>query len=92
LLKNQTNKKALRIEVKSGGCSGFQYEYTLIDKTEPNDIKFSHKGARIIIDDTSINFLDGSTIDYVDSLIESSFKINNPNASSACGCGVSFTI
>ena len=59
---------------------------------EPGDLEFKHNGARVLVDNISINYLKGSTIDYSDSLIESSFKITNPNASSSCGCGVSFTI
>jgi len=92
LISAETESDALRIEVKGGGCSGFQYEYSLTNEMEPGDLEFNHHGARVLIDNISINYLKGSTIDYADSLIESSFKITNPNASSSCGCGVSFTI
>jgi len=92
LISAETESDALRIEVKGGGCSGFQYEYSLTNLVEPGDLEFNHNGARVLVDNISINYLKGSTIDYADSLIESSFKITNPNASSSCGCGVSFTI
>ena len=92
LISAETDNDALRIEVKGGGCSGFQYEYILTNEMERGDLEFKHNGARVLVDNISINYLKGSTIDYSDSLIESSFKITNPNASSSCGCGVSFTI
>ncbi len=92
LISAEVDNDALRIEVKGGGCSGFQYEYSLTNEMEPGDLEFKHNGARVLVDNISINYLKGSTIDYTDSLIESSFKITNPNASSSCGCGVSFTI
>ena len=92
LISAETDNDALRIEVKGGGCSGFQYEYSLTNEMEPGELELKHNGARVLVDNISINYLKGSTIDYADSLIESSFKITNPNAASSCGCGVSFTI
>ena len=82
----------IRAFVQGGGCSGFQYEFSLTNNVEKSDIEFVHNGAKVIIDDMSINYLKGSVVDYTDTLLESSFKIDNPNASSSCGCGVSFTI
>ena len=92
MIENEKNVNALRIEVKGGGCSGFQYEYSLAESIQNGDIEFMHRGAKIYIDEISINYLKGSVLDYSDTLLESSFKIVNPNASSSCGCGVSFTV
>ena len=92
LLEKDSDNNAFRIEVKGGGCSGFQYEFSLTNNVEESDIEFVHNGAKVIIDDMSINYLKGSVVDYTDTLLESSVKIDNPNASSSCGCGVSFTI
>ena len=92
MLSNSNNKKYFRVYVTGGGCSGFQYEYSLAESIQNGDIEFMHRGAKIYIDEVSINYLKGSVLDYSDTLLESSFKIVNPNASSSCGCGVSFTV
>ena len=92
LLSKKEEGSFFRIAIKGGGCSGFQYEYSLAESIQNGDIEFMHKGAKIYIDEISINYLKGSVLDYSDTLLESSFKIVNPNASSSCGCGVSFTV
>ena len=86
------NSKFFRITVLGGGCAGFQYKFDFSDKTNDDDILFEYKNAKVIIDKTSIELIKGSTIDYVNELIGSSFKISNPQASSSCGCGTSFSI
>ena len=86
LISAETESDALRIEVKGGGCSGFQYEYSLTNTVEPGDLEFNHNGARVLIDNISINYLKGSTIDYADSLIESSFKKLSQYELNSLGC------
>lgn len=82
----------LRVEVLGGGCSGFQYQFSFSDGIESGDLVFEKNGAKVVIDETSLQYLGGSTIDYVDELIGSSFQIKNPNATSSCGCGTSFAV
>ena len=86
----QEKKQALRISVKPGGCSGFEYGMELDDKTTDNDIVIEQKGIKIFVDKESMQKLDGVNVDYVDSLQGAGFKISNPNASKTCGCGSSF--
>lgn len=82
----------LRVIVEGGGCSGFQYKLDLVAGPEADDIIIERDGARVAIDSVSIPFMAGSEIDFVDDLIGSSFRINNPQATAACGCGTSFSI
>ena len=89
------NKKPInifRIRVDGGGCAGFQYNFEFTNKKENDDLIIKENNINIIVDNTSLNLIKGSTIDYVDELIGASFKINNPQASSSCGCGTSFSI
>ena len=83
--------KTLRVAVKGGGCSGFQYVFNIVEKVNEDDQVFEKEGCRVVIDKTSLQFLEGAEIDYSEELIGSSFKINNPNATSSCGCGTSFS-
>lgn len=83
-------RKALRIALKAGGCSGFMYELTPEDEPEKRDLIFEKSGATIYVDLKSMVYLKGSTIDFVDKLIGGGIKIDNPNAVSMCGCGESF--
>ncbi|WP_323762812.1 iron-sulfur cluster insertion protein ErpA [Maricaulis sp.] len=82
----------LRIGVVGGGCSGFSYTFDLDDAVNDDDMIIERDGAKVVIDEASLPFLDGSEIDYVDELIGASFKIHNPNATAACGCGTSFSV
>ena len=77
-----------RISVKGGGCSGFKYDFSFDTNVENDDLK--HKN--IIIDKSSLKMLEGSSVDFSEELIGASFKITNPQASSSCGCGTSFSI
>jgi iron-sulfur cluster assembly protein len=81
---------ALRVFVSGGGCSGFQYGMALEDNIRETDIVSEQHGVKIVVDDISINYLNGATVDYVDEVMGSGFKIENPNALSTCGCGSSF--
>lgn len=85
-------EQALRVAVLGGGCSGFQYDITLAGVREQDDIEFTQSGARVLIDSTSMPFLKGSTLDYVDDLMGQSFRVQNPQAKSSCGCGTSFSL
>ena len=82
----------LRISVEGGGCSGFQYKFDLVDTQASDDIVIAKSGAQVLIDPVSLEYLAGSEIDFVDDLIGSSFRVNNPNATASCGCGTSFSI
>lgn len=82
----------VRLSVDGGGCSGFQYVWGFAKAANISDIVIELNGAKLVLDDVSIPLIDGAEIDYVDALSGAHFKINNPNASSSCGCGTSFSI
>ena len=82
----------LRVSVSGGGCSGFQYGITLDDQMGDEDRVFEDHGIRLVVDQTSLDLLDGSMVDFVEDLVGSSFQIKNPNATSTCGCGSSFSV
>ncbi len=82
----------LRVAVEGGGCSGFQYQFDLVDHAQADDLKIERDGAVAVVDDISLALLGGSEIDFVDELVGASFRVRNPNAKSSCGCGVSFSI
>lgn len=82
----------LRLSVSGGGCSGFQYNFVLDSALNSDDHIFNSQSAEVVIDNVSLNLLEGSIIDYVEDLTSSSFVIKNPNATSGCGCGNSFSI
>jgi iron-sulfur cluster assembly accessory protein len=81
----------LRVAVKGGGCSGFQYQLAL-DEAKTGDQIFEHEGIRIMVDEQSLRYVDGSTVDYTESLMGAGFQVNNPNVVAACGCGSSFRV
>ena len=82
----------LRVSVEGGGCSGFQYKFDTERERADNDIVIQQSGATVLIDPVSLNYMAGSEIDFVDDLIGSSFKVNNPKATASCGCGTSFAL
>jgi iron-sulfur cluster assembly accessory protein len=82
----------LRVAVEGGGCSGFQYQFDLVDAPEADDLRIERDGAAAVVDITSLALLAGSEIDFVDELAGAEFRVRNPNAKSSCGCGVSFSI
>ena len=83
--------KALRVAVEGGGCSGFQYDISL-DEPAADDLVIEGAGQKVVIDSVSLPFLENATIDFADELIGARFVIDNPNATSSCGCGTSFSI
>ena len=85
-------RKMLRVAVLGGGCSGFQYDFQLEDAPEADDLVLEKDGQAVLVDQTSLPFLAGAVIDFTDELIGARFAIENPNATSSCGCGTSFSI
>ncbi len=83
---------ALRISVKGGGCSGFQYAFDIDKARAADDLVIERDGAVILVDSVSLEYMKGSEVDFVDDLMGQSFKVKNPNAVASCGCGVSFTV
>jgi iron-sulfur cluster insertion protein len=82
----------LRLSVSGGGCSGFQYGFSLDDSRLDDDVMFERDGVTLVVDATSLDLIQGSEIDFVEELVGSSFQVRNPNATSSCGCGNSFSI
>jgi iron-sulfur cluster insertion protein len=92
ILKNEPPPSMLRIAVTGGGCSGFQYNFAIDDARTDDDLVVERDGATVLIDPVSLDFLKGAEIDFVDDMIGQAFRINNPNATSSCGCGTSFSV
>ncbi len=82
----------LRVTVSGGGCSGYQYGFDFADSSEEEDSIFERDGVKIVVDDASLDLLAGSEIDYAVELVGAAFQVKNPNASSSCGCGTSFSL
>jgi iron-sulfur cluster insertion protein len=82
----------LRLAVSGGGCSGFQYGFSFDDERHEDDAVFERAGVGLVIDTTSLELVSGAEIDFVEDLMGASFQVRNPNASSSCGCGKSFSI
>ncbi len=82
----------LRIMITSGGCSGFSYNFSLDDQIKEDDEVFTFDGVDVLVDEASLPFVDGAQLDYVTDLMGSSFQMTNPNATSECGCGSSFSV
>ena len=93
LLDGQTDgeDQALRVAVRGGGCSGFQYALAF-DRVKDDDHVFEAQGVSVVVDKTSMQFVFGSEVDYVESLQGAGFQVNNPNVVAACGCGSSFQV
>jgi iron-sulfur cluster assembly protein len=81
----------LRVGVKGGGCSGFQYALALDEKRD-DDLVFDNSGIHVLVDPASLRYVDGSTVDYTESLMGAGFEVQNPNVVASCGCGSSFRI
>ena len=92
ILKAEPQPAMLRLAVTGGGCSGFQYNFALDDTRTDDDLVVERDGAVVLIDPMSLDFLKGAEIDFVDDMIGQAFKVNNPNATSSCGCGTSFSV
>ncbi len=92
ILSGEPGKTALRVSVEGGGCSGFSYQFDLVDGRNDDDITIEKDGATVLIDELSLIYMGGSVIDFVDDLMGQSFQIRNPNAVASCGCGTSFSV
>lgn len=82
----------LRLSVEGGGCSGFQYKFGLADAPEADDTVTETDGVRLVVDEVSLGLLEGSVVEYIESLGGAAFRVSNPQAASGCGCGSSFAI
>ena len=92
ILREDAAHSMLRVAVTGGGCSGFQYDFCLDDARGEDDLVIARDGAQVLIDPISLGFLKGAEIDFADEMIGAAFKIKNPNATSSCGCGTSFSV
>jgi iron-sulfur cluster assembly accessory protein len=81
-----------RVAVNGGGCSGYQYDFSFDDTKTGDDILIEQDGARVLIDQVSLEFLGGSELDFIEGLMGAHFEVKNPNAKSSCGCGTSFSV
>ena len=82
----------LRVAVNGGGCSGFQYDFSIDTSRNDDDLAIEKDGVTVLVDETSLEFMRGAEIDFADEVIGAAFKINNPNATASCGCGTSFSV
>lgn len=82
----------LRLSVEGGGCSGFQYRYGLADAINADDSVTETDGVKLVVDDISLELVQGGMVDFVESLGGSAFQVTNPNAAAGCGCGASFSV
>ena len=92
ILQSEGSGAMLRISVEGGGCSGFQYRFDIARDRASDDLVISRDDAVVLVDPTSLGFLGGSEVDFVDDLVGASFRVNNPNATASCGCGTSFSV
>lgn len=92
IMRAEPTGSMLRISVNGGGCSGFQYGFDVDRARQADDIAVERDGATVLVDEVSLQYMDGSVIDFVDDLIGQSFKIENPQATAGCGCGTSFSL
>lgn len=90
MAKQDLEDYALRVFIKGGGCSGYQYGMALDNNIRDEDYLFENFGVKVVVDEMSIQYIHGSTIDFVEDVMGSGFKVENPNALSSCGCGSSF--
>ena len=92
IAEKQEKPAVLRLAVEGGGCSGFQYRFGLAETVEPDDIIAETDGGKLVIDAISLELVNGCTVDFVESLGGSAFRVDNPNATAGCGCGSSFAV
>ena len=92
ILGKESGKTALRVSVEGGGCSGFSYKFDLVEESEANDIVIEKADAKVLVDPVSLEYMDGSELDFIDNLMGQSFQIKNPLATASCGCGTSFSL
>ncbi|MEM7780469.1 MAG: iron-sulfur cluster insertion protein ErpA [Pseudomonadota bacterium] len=92
IAEKQTKPAILRLSVEGGGCSGFQYKFDLAEAPEGDDTVSETDGVKLVVDPVSLDLVDGSVVDFVESLGGAAFRVENPNAAAGCGCGSSFGI
>jgi iron-sulfur cluster assembly accessory protein len=92
IMGSEPSGSSLRISVNGGGCSGFSYAFDIARGREDQDVAIERDGATVVVDPVSLQYMAGSTIDFVNDLIGQSFKIENPQATASCGCGTSFSL
>jgi iron-sulfur cluster assembly accessory protein len=92
ILKAEPPGSMLRVSVAGGGCSGFQYKFDFVTAQAADDLAIARDGVTVLVDPVSVQYMAGAEIDFVDDLIGSSFRINNPLATASCGCGTSFSL
>ncbi len=92
LTRHERPDALLRVRVVGGGCSGFQYQLALDDESRDGDEVIERNGVRVLVDQRSLPYLNGTEIDYVEDIMGAGFRFNNPNAASSCGCGESFQV
>ena len=92
LMATETDVSVLRVAIEGGGCSGFQYGLGFDHGAQEGDLQFEQEGVKVVVDPFSAPYLKGATVDYLETIQESGFKIDNPNAVSSCGCGHSFQV
>jgi iron-sulfur cluster assembly accessory protein len=92
IMASEPGAKALRVEVLAGGCSGLQYKFDLTAEQAADDVVVTREGATVLVDPVSLEFLEGAELDFIDNLMGAHFAVKNPNATSSCGCGTSFSV
>lgn len=92
ILSNEPNGTMFRMSVSGGGCSGFQYNFEIVQDQNQDDLAITKSGIIVLVDSISQMYLEGSELDFSDDLIGAAFKVINPNATASCGCGTSFSI
>ena len=90
LLESDAEMSFLRVKVVGGGCSGYSYDMFLDNETAEGDIITDRDGVRVVVDEMSLTFMEGTELDYIETLTQAGFKFNNPQAEDTCGCGISF--
>jgi iron-sulfur cluster insertion protein len=92
LASKEAKPMMMRVAVLGGGCSGFQYNFSFEEQKNDDDLLIERDGAAVVVDSTSLELLKGSELDYVEEMVGSAFQVKNPNATSSCGCGNSFSV
>lgn len=92
ILAKEAEGAMLRVAVEGGGCSGFQYKFDIVSELGDDDLVLDANGYKVLVDEMSVEYMQGAEIDFSDELIGAAFKINNPMAAAGCGCGTSFSL
>ena len=92
MLAEEREDSFFRVAVNGGGCSGFQYEFSIDTHRQDDDLAFTSHGVEVVIDEMSLELVDNAELDYVQDLMGSYFAVTNPNATASCGCGTSFSV